>query len=167
MIGLMTQDQAMCSHRYGFTNLGERDGWMVSRHTPFSNDPETVITTWLKPMGGGYHARKHEVVLSRPYYVLEGGFPLGLWNDDFRTQEMDGGIAFVADGVSAIWTKAAVGIEFGVAASHPRTHMLAPLARYPRFMTRELCAAGKYMFESLFYFSSDTHAPLKTGFNRL
>ena len=81
MISLSTADESMHSHRWGFTDLGEKSGAMLSVHTPFSNDPGSFIVTALLPMGKGFHARLHRVVLSQPYRVTEGGFSVGQWDD--------------------------------------------------------------------------------------
>lgn len=73
----------MESHRFGFEDLGVRDGFYCSRHIPFANDPSTEISTWLLPLPHGAHVRAHLVKLSQPYRVREGGFTVPM-PDDFK-----------------------------------------------------------------------------------
>ena len=52
MISLYTPDETMASHRVGFTHLDFEKGILHSVHTPFANDPQTTVETWLIPRGG-------------------------------------------------------------------------------------------------------------------
>lgn len=164
MIGLITKDRTMCSHRMGFMDLGEKNGILQSRHIPFANDPETVIHTWLLPLSGGWHVRIHNVRLSGPYLIAEGGFSVGLINDS-RTEYGDTQEAVVkADALySVIRTQSSVPVCFGVKEIQPGMHILRPQALYPCYETCEVCQRGDYLFASaigLFDKIARTPAPI-------
>lgn len=133
MLSLVTPDGRMFSERSAFTDLGESDGVMVSRHIPFSNDPETVVTTYLLPLSNGWHVRIHLLSLSREYYVTEGGFSIGFC-DDSHTFSKDTLIyksqtsRLVPYGIKGTVSKAAIA---------PGMHLLKPQAAYPRFVSEK------------------------------
>jgi hypothetical protein len=113
MICLETRDHSMTSHRWGFTDLGEENGFMVSEHTPFSNDRGTVIRTWMRPLRNGWHLRVHRVTLSQEYRIYEGGFSVGLW-DDYRGSRAEGSgfSLWNRELISHIGTAASVSVKF-------------------------------------------------------
>ena len=146
MIGVMTKDQSMHSHRWGFIDLGEKEGAMLSRHTPFSNDPGTVMTTALFPLMEGWHVRLHHVRLSQPYLVREGGFCVGQWDDCCKVSIRENECQVA--GHNLVSVMAAVGsAPFEMSKQHPQPgmHLLAPHAAYPCYTTEEL-APGEYVF---------------------
>lgn len=149
MISLSTKDGSMTSHRWGFTDLGRCGGWMISEHMPFSNDPETLIKTYMKPFGG-FHVRIHLVVLSREYSVSEGGFSIGLWDDQRESVAAGQGFAVRTDALeSYISTASDVEIKYCEMRPNPGMHLMAPFAAYPGYRTG-LLPAGKYVFASVF-----------------
>lgn len=149
MISLSTTNGSMTSHRWGFTDLGREDGWMISVHTPFSNDPETVIKTFMKPLCG-FHVRIHLVTLSREYSVSEGGFAVGLW-DDYRESEAaeQGFIVKTKTLESYISTASDAKLVYCEMRPNPGMHLMAPYSAYPAYRTDPL-PAGKYVFASVF-----------------
>ncbi|WP_343084017.1 DUF2264 domain-containing protein [Blautia producta] len=153
MIGLVTRDRTLWSHRMGFTDIGESDGVLESSHIPFANDPDTVIHTWLLPLSKGWHVRIHNVRISRPYSIVEGGFSVGL-KTDRRVEKSDGqGASVEADGAySVIHTQSSVPIHFFVREVQPGMHLLRPFALYPCYETKEVCKKGSYTFVSAFGF---------------
>ena len=150
MISLSTADGSMASHRWGFSDLGIEDGFMVSEHTPFSNDPETVIRTYMRVLDDGWHLRIHRVKLSRQYIVSEGGLSIGLW-DDFREVGRDGDIFYIRSRelVSRMATVSTVGFGYSERRPQPGMQLYAPFAAYPCYSTR-LLDAGEYIFASVF-----------------
>ena len=134
MISLTTPDESMHSHRWGFTDLGEADGWMASVHTPFGNDPATVIHTWMRPLHGSVHVRVHRIVLRQPYRVTEGGYPVPMW-DDRRTYGGDDRLYFVAaHGLySRIAAAATFPLQCMMVSAQPGMHLLAPRAVIPAY----------------------------------
>lgn len=160
MICLTTRDCAMTSHRWGFTDLGEENGFMVSEHLPFSNDRATVIRTWMRPLANGWHVRVHRVTLSQEYGIHEGGFSIGLW-DDYRESRADGcGFAvWNRELISHIVTTASVPIKYAVRRPQPGMHLLAPFAAYPVYQT-ELLPSGEYWFASVVGIHNRSAAPL-------
>lgn len=164
MIGLVTKDRTMWSHRMGFTDMGESNGILESSHVPFSNDPGTVIHTWLLPLFGGWHVRIHKVQMARPYSIVEGGFSVGL-RTDCRIEKADVQEASVEAGglYSVIHTHSSVPVHFFVREVQPGMHLLQPFALYPCYETQEVCPAGNYFFVSSFGFfekNGGTPAPL-------
>ncbi len=150
MISLLTRDGSMTSHRWGFTDLGCRDGWMVSEQIPFANDPETVIRTYLLPLEGSLHVRVHRVTLSREYAIREGGFSLGLW-DDYRESKHQDDVFLLWNRthVSILSAHASVPFCYGVERPQPGMHLLAPYAVYPAYSTA-LLSEGTYWFAATF-----------------
>jgi hypothetical protein len=149
MICLETRDHSMTSHRWGFTDLGEENGFMVSEHTPFSNDRGTVIRTWMRPLRNGWHLRVHRVTLSQEYRIYEGGFSVGLW-DDYRESRAEGSgfSLWNRELISHIGTAASVSVKFAERRPQPGMHLLAPFAAYPAYRT-EILPAGEYLFASV------------------
>ncbi len=146
MISLLTPEGSMTSHRWGFSDLGCIGDIMVSEHTPFANDPETVIRTYLLPLSGSLHLRVHRVTLSREYAIREGGFSLGLWDDHRESGSRDGAF-FLQDRthISLLSAQASVPIRYDVKRPQPGMHLLAPFAAYPAYSTTPL-PAGCYRF---------------------
>ena len=160
MISLSTADQSMASHRWGFTDLGEADGWMRSVHTPFSNDPDTRIHTWIRPLCGSLHVRIHRVVLAHPYGIQEGGFSVGMWNDFRIFGEVCGTFCVATrELVSAVRTVATVPVEYCVHQPQPGMHLLAPRAMMPTYRTAVL-DPGIHWFASVFAISTDSDLQL-------
>jgi len=155
MIGLETWDAVMTSRRNGFINEGVKDGVIRSSHKPFSNDTSS-ITTWMLPLGEGFHVRAHKVNLSQPYRVIEGGFSIGTFddgsviaiNEDFATFSDEKGR------VSKIKTVASVPTSYRIDYHMPACHILAPVSAYPVYTT-DILDAGEYLFASVFGFTTD------------
>ena len=149
MICLSTKDNSMTSHRWGFTDMGEENGFMVSEHTPFSNDAGTVIRTWLRPLTNGWHLRVHRVTLSQEYRVREGGYSVGLWDDYRESQKETNGFSIWNKKlISHLFTVSDVPICFEERRPQPGMHLLAPFAAYPLYRT-ELLKKGSYLFASV------------------
>lgn len=149
MISLSTKDGSMNSHRWGFTDLGCEDGWMVSEHVPFSNDTETLIRTWMKPLGN-FHIRVHRVTLSREYSVSEGGFSIGIWDDYRESKSTEHGFQVSSNELeSSISTVSNVSFKYTEMRPQPGMHLLAPFAVYPAYRT-DVLEAGTYIFASVF-----------------
>lgn len=150
MIGLVTKDRTMWSHRMGFQDLGEKNGMLESIHTPFSNDPETVIKTWLLPLSGGWHVRVHRVRLAREYYIMEGGFSVGLQKDFRQEESTDTGASVRTEQLgSAIYTAGSVPVRYFCREVQPGMHIMCPFAVYPCFETTESCQEGSYLFATV------------------
>lgn len=150
MITLITPDESMKSHRYGFTDLGTTaNGCMVSEHIPFANDRTTRIVTYLLPLGGSMHLRVHRVILSQTYKLCEGGYSLGIWDDYRITVKTNGGFT-VKNRVleSILYTAASTEIQFRESKHQPGMHMLAPFSVYPTYAS-DLLDAGIYLFASV------------------
>lgn len=148
MISLMTKDQSMSSHRLGFEDLGYENGILHSLHRPFSNDEETMIETWLAPLDG-MHVRVHKVTLAREYYVKEGGFSLGRW-DDYKPKKTGKNLIAVENHeyISVIMAVSPVALRFCTEDPQAGYHLYAPLATYPMYITEELLQPGNYIFAS-------------------
>lgn len=157
MISLGTSDQLMYSHRFGFENLGERDGMLLSYHRPFSNDPRTKIETVIIPLPGGMHARVHRVMLGGAYVIREGGFCVPFYEDDFLTS------AAIHSGKesysittpqmkSSILYLSELPVHFYMEMPKPGNHALAPMAGYPAIETQEL-PPGVYYVASAYQIS--------------
>lgn len=150
MIGLETTDRGMLSHRIGFDDLGYDGEFLHSVQTPFANDEDTTIETWILPMGVS-HVRIHKVKLSRPYFVKEGGFSLGRW-DDYLPTEICGNTSVVKSRTmySAMTSVSSTEIKNGIGGTQAGYHMYAPLAAYPTYETERALPAGEYIFASVF-----------------
>ena len=149
MICLSTPDESMMSHRLGIEDFGYDGEFLHSAHTPFANDPETVIETWILPLGNA-HVRVHRVRLAREYTVSEGSFALGRW-DDYRPSECDEKRAVVEnrDMFSLIQVAAEVPVELYIENPHAGYHLYAPLASYPAYRTKQPLGNGEYIFAAV------------------
>ena len=150
MLSLFTPDRRMFSERSEIFDLGEQDGFMISRQIPFSNDPKTTVTTYLLPLNSGWHIRLHRIELSQSYIVADGGFSIG-FTDDSHTFENgtlkyknfeSRVVAFNMDGT----------VEKSVIA--PGMHLLKPQAAYPQFVSSPL-KKGTYYLGVAVGFSTD------------
>lgn len=151
MISLQTEDGILQSHRLGFTDLGEQDGVWYSVHTPFSNDPDTVIATALLPVHGSTHVRVHRVHLARPYHICEGGFALPFTEDNFTLQQGEKGLAVVCtpQQQSAQRILSAPACTQHLEMPKPGHHLYAPMSGYPAACTG-LLPAGDYLFAAAY-----------------
>lgn len=151
MISLYTPDGSMASHRQKIHTLKTEPSCLVSWHQPFSNDPDTRIKTWIIPLPDGFHVRIHEVVLSQPYMVLEGGFSVGVFDDHFYA---GAGKVSAGDEISTISVLSDVPCTLANEAAHPGMHLLKPRSLYPCYRTRPL-PAGAYRFAVTVYYATD------------
>ena len=142
MICLYTPDGRMASHRQEIKTISTSPDGMVSEHIPFSNDPGTVIRTHMIPLNGGYHVRVHEVTLSQRYMVQEGGFSIGVLDDQFSAGD---GQVRNGNEISFIDVIADVPCKLGNEAAHPGMHLLKPRSVYPCYTTQVL-EKGTYYF---------------------
>lgn len=158
MISLYTPDETMASHRVGFTHLDFEKGVLHSLHTPFANDPQTTVETWLIPRGG-YHIRRHRVKLSQPYRVREGGFTVPRW-DDFCPVEKSADELRVSNGeyTSGIKLLSGAARELSASSCQAGYHLYAPLASYPAWDSGIL-DPGEYTFVTAFGFWPKGQAP--------
>ncbi len=156
MISLETADGTMESRRIGYTDLGVRDGALVSEHRPFANDSGTVIKSWVIPVGGGCHVRAHKVTLASPYKVREGGFSVGVSDDGYgatRTAEY----IEATDGRgkrSGMHTVSDTVFSYRLHRHNPGMHLLAPQSIYPTYFTNVL-PTGEYRFATVFWISTE------------
>lgn len=150
MISLETADTVMASHRVGMTDCTTKEGVQHSIHVPFSNDPETKVETWVKPLGNGMHLRVHRVKLERPYRVREGGFSLPRW-DDYCPSEQTGNVSRVENReyVSCLRVYSDTQIKTDKESCQAGYHLYAPLASYPCWKTGVL-EKGEYVFATVF-----------------
>lgn len=168
MISLCTPDGRMISHRQEIETIDTTEELLISRHIPFSNDKETVITSWILPLADGYHVRLHRLCLSQSYRVVEGGFSVGLRDDGFTAEDgvvRCGAQISVIDawGIAAGRAEAAgdsdrIAIKKDSRAVHPGMHLLAPRAIYPCYETKAL-PAGEYLFAAVVYYVTDGIMP--------
>ena len=150
MIGLTTEDKSMTSHRLGFEDFGYDGAFLHSIHTPFANDADTTIETWILPLGVS-HARIHKVTLNQSYYVSEGGFSLGRWDDYRPIRRYEDGIAIDNKELySSIHTAASVDLDYIADGTQPNYHLYAPLAAYPMYQTKKPLKKGEYIFAAVF-----------------
>lgn len=161
MISLSTKDRSMTSHRWGFTDLGRQGDVMISEHTPFSNDPDTLIQTWMLPIDGSVHIRVHRVRLSGEYNLTEGGFSLGLW-DDYRESDTVDNAFYLKNhkSISFIKAVATAEISYSVLKQQPGMHLLAPFSLYPAYRTVAPLDKGEYIFASAFGICDLENKPL-------
>lgn len=150
MIALETRDLSMTSHRFGFEDLGYKDGVLHSKHIPFVNDPESTIETWVLPLNG-CHVRVHKVKLANEYFVKEGGFSVSSW-DDYRPPKFNGDTASVenCEYISIMKSVSNTDISMGQEHTQANFHLYAPLASYPIYTTKEALKPGEYIFASFF-----------------
>jgi hypothetical protein len=124
---------------------------LVSYHVPFTNDPETKITTYIVPLSQGYHVRVHKVELSRPYIVREGGFTIGMTDDAYNYES---GSLTYGKTVSRVKVYSDVKTSYQLQRIHPGRHNLRPHAYYPTWTTGRTLDAGTYAFASSVFFST-------------
>lgn len=150
MIGLETPDMSMTSHRLGYEDLGCEYGILRSRHIPFANDAQTYIDTWIIPLSG-IHVRIHSVTLSQEYFVKEGGFSIGRW-DDYAPVEHRNEMIVLENHEYRSFMKVVsdTQIVYDVGMVQAGCHMYAPLASYPMYMTPKPLKAGKYIFAGVY-----------------
>lgn len=151
MISLYTPDGTMASHRQKIHTIETTSEHMSSWHTPFANDPETRITTHVLPLEDGFHVRIHKVELARPYVVVEGGFSIGVLDDNFEAGQ---GLVRCGSQVSTIAVRADVACVLENEASHPGMHLLKPRSLYPCYRTGTV-EPGTYLFGTTAYYSTD------------
>lgn len=155
MISLYTPDGRMVSHRRKIENSALSDGVMISSHTPFSNDSSTVIKSFVLPLKEGWHLRVHKVNLSQPYIICEGGFSVGIRDDDFTVCE---NTVTYGNLTSKITVSTEVKTEYSVKRIHPGMHLLQPQAIYPVYTT-DVLESGEYLFAVLVCFTTDGAEP--------
>ena len=148
MVALVTPDRTMVSHRRSFSDLGHDGNVLSSRHTPFSNDPDSSVETKLLILDGTVHVRAHKIILSRRYAIREGGFSVSYPDDGVIFD----GNRVVEDGVtSVVETVSSCGHIYRVEFHTPERHLLAPQSAYPVYETPDL-EPGTYYIASSFYF---------------
>lgn len=155
MISLYTPDGRMVSHRRKIEKNSICDGVMISTHTPFSNDTETTVKSFVLPLQKGWHVRVHRVTLSQPYLVCEGGFSVGIRDDGFTADE---NAVYYRNLISKIIVSAEVETEYDIRRIHPGMHLLQPQAVYPVYQTGVL-QPGRYFFATLVCFATDGEEP--------
>lgn len=151
MIALYTPDGRMVSHRRKIEDNYIKDGVMISTHTPFSNDSETKIKSYVLPLIDGWHLRVHKVSLSQPYFVYEGGFSVGIRDDGFIVDQNS--IAY-GQVQSQIIVKSNLPTSYDIHRIHPGMHLLQPQALYPVYKT-ECLEKGEYIFATLVCFTTN------------
>lgn len=152
MISLSTEDASMESMRTRIYPLSDESGVQCSYHYPFANDSASVIKTWVLPLSQGYHVRIHKVILGQAYRVREGGFCIGVTDDNVQ---FDGGRITYGQALSSIDVISDVPVILGSRTIHPGMHNLRPLAYYPTWTTENMLEAGEYLFVSTVFFSTD------------
>ena len=160
MISLSTQDGTMYSIRKGFKNLGYINGALVSEHIPFSNDAKTKIKTWLIPLGNGHHVKAHSVDLGQSYRITEGGFSVGLYNDN-HNNVIEKNSCTVMDNngkQSRLSVFTDQNIKYTVLRHHHGMHILAPQSEYPAYTT-DVLEKGTYYFATLCSFTDNISFP--------
>ena len=155
MISLCTDDMTMASLRGKINTVSSSKDLLVSYHIPFSNDPQTRITTYLLPLYNGYHVRVQKVELSRPYIVREGGFSIGTLDDGYT---FSAGRLSYKGAVSEISVVSNCETRYELQKIHPGMHNLCPLAYYPNWRTKSELNSGEYIFVTSVFFS-DTKEP--------
>lgn len=167
MISLYTPDGRMVSHRRKIEENHIQDGVMISSHTPFSNDSTTVIKSFVLPLKKGWHLRVHRVKLSQPYKILEGGFSVGIRDDDFT---VNNNTVLYRNLISKIIVSSDVKTSYVTRRIHPGMHLLQPQALYPTYQT-DVLNSGEYLFAVLVFFTADgkehTAPELKIEGNRI
>ena len=150
MISLCTDDMTMASLRGKIYTVSSAKDLLVSYHIPFSNDPETRVTTYILPLSQGYHVRVQKVELSRPYIVREGGFSIGTLDDDYT---FSSGRLYYKGAVSEISVVSNCETCYELQKIHPGMHNLCPLAYYPNWRTKGELKRGEYIFATSVFFS--------------
>ena len=149
MISLLTPEFTMSSHRRKYLDLGRDGDLLLSEHSPFENDPDTVIRTVILPLSGSLHVRAHRVTLSRPYRVREGGYSIGIDDDSY---EYENGVLRYRDMISQISPVSDTEFRLRLETHTPERHIIAPQSKYPVYETGVL-PAGEYIFASAVSFS--------------
>ncbi len=152
MISLCTDDLAMASLRGKIFTVSSSKELLTSYHIPFSNDPETRVTTYTVPLSNGYHVRIQKVKLSRPYTVREGGFCIGTESDAYTYEN---GALRYGSLLSSIEVVSKCETEYELQIIHPGMHNLRPLAYYPTWKTKGALEKGEYVFATTVFFSSE------------
>ncbi|MBQ6824596.1 MAG: DUF2264 domain-containing protein [Clostridia bacterium] len=150
MISLATEDLSMTSLRTKIIPLYADKTQLVSCHLPFANDPQTAIVSYTVPLSKGYHVRIHQVRLSQPYIIREGGFCIGT-TDDERT--FAAGCLTIRNTVSKIEVVSNTETAYRLERIHPGMHNLRPLAYYPSWTTGIPVPAGEYLFVTTVLFT--------------
>ena len=151
MISLSTADASMESLRTKIYTVSSSPEQQVSYHYPFANDDGSVIKTWVLPLSYGYHVRIHKVTLAQKYRVTEGGFCIGVTDDNVQ---FDGGVITYGNTVSSIEVISDVPVTLGSRTIHPGMHNMSPLAYYPVWSTENMLDTGEYLFVSTLFFST-------------
>jgi hypothetical protein len=150
MISLCTEDMTMSSLRGKINTVYSDKELLVSYHIPFSNDPDTRITTYLLPLSKGYHVRVHKVALSQPYTVREGGFCIGVRDDAYTYSDST---LRHGNKVSKISVRGNCKTSAVLQRIHPGMHNLAPMAYYPTWQSTDMLDKGEYIFATTVFFS--------------
>ena len=154
VISLEFPDSTIASRRFGFTDLGINDGVLVSQHTPFYNDKNSVITSYVLPLKDGFHLRAHKIVLDNEYRVIEGGFSVGSYDDGAIEEKNEAFVAYrYKNRYSALYTVSETPFKYEIRYNMPGLHILAPQSAYPAYVT-DILAKGTYYFASVFYFTT-------------
>jgi len=158
MISLSTKDASMASLRTKIYTVSSSPTLQVSYHYPFANDPDSMIKTWVLPLSQGYHVRIHKVTLGHEYRVSEGGFCIGVSDDNVQ---LDPGKVTYGNTVSSIEVLSNAPVKLGTRTPHPGMHNLRPLAHYPMWSTKQPLSPGEYVFVSTVFFSTEKAPEIK------
>ena len=155
-ICLQTWDALMASRRCAVIDEGIKDGFLVSHHTPFSNDKDSVIKSWVLPLGDGFHVRAHKVTLANEYNVIEGGMSVGNYDDGSVIDVTPDYIAYSDNKsrYSKMHTVSDAPFNYSIRYHMPGLHLLAPTSGYPSYTT-EILAPGTYRFASVFFYTTE------------
>ncbi|MEE0898623.1 MAG: DUF2264 domain-containing protein [Acutalibacteraceae bacterium] len=151
MISLYTPDGRMVSHRRKIEENRIKDGVMISTHTPFSNDKKTTVKTFMLPLKKGWHLRVHKVNLSQPYIICEGGFSVGIQDDNYTAEQNTVTYRNLRSEILVFSNTCA---KYEIRQIHPGMHLLKPQALYPVYKT-DVLPEGEYLFASLICFTSN------------
>ncbi len=161
IISLEFPDSTVASKRYGFTDLGIKDGVLISKHKPFYNDKNTEIISYVLPLKDGFHLRAHKVVLDNSYRVVEGGFSIGSFDDDSVCKATENYVSYsYKNSYSKLYTVSDTYFKYEVKSHAPGLHILAPQSAYPAYVTNVL-DKGTYYFASVFYFTTEEKAKIE------
>ena len=148
----------MASLRTKIYTVSSSPTLQVSYHYPFANDPDSMIKTWVLPLSQGYHVRIHKVTLGHEYRVSEGGFCIGVSDDNVQ---LDPGKVTYGNTVSSIEVLSNEPVKLGTRTPHPGMHNLCPLAHYPMWSTKQPLSPGEYVFVSTVFFSTEKAPEIK------
>ena len=155
-ITLQTWDALMASRRCTVVDEGIVDGFLVSSHTPFSNDKNSIIKSWVLPLGDGFHVRAHKVTLASEYNVIEGGMSIGTFTDGNVIDSKPDYISY-SDGkgqFSKMHTVSDAPFNYSIRYHMPGLHIMAPGSGYPSYTTKIL-SPGTYHFASVFFYTTE------------